>query len=51
MMIDSEFHFKAVCVVLASLIIIILTKLLYDYWQYRFLLLISRIILTFPISM
>ena len=30
------FHFKAVCVVLASLIIIILTKLLYDYWQYRY---------------
>ena len=38
MMYDNELHFKAVCVVLASLIIIILTKLLYDYWQYRFFL-------------
>ena len=40
-MYDNELHFKAVCVVLASLIIIILTKLLYDYWQYRFFHIIS----------
>jgi len=32
---QEELALKAVCVVLASLIIIILTKLLYDYWQYR----------------
>lgn len=32
---QQELALKAVCVVLASLIIIILTKLLYDYWQYR----------------
>lgn len=31
----QELALKIVCVVLASLIILILTKLMYDYWQYR----------------
>jgi hypothetical protein len=31
----QELALKIVCVVLASLIVMILTKLLYDYWQYR----------------
>ena len=33
--ISSFLLFQIVCVILACLIILILTKLLYDYWHYR----------------